>query len=42
MLWDVDYHTTMQDLCSVLQRDFTQRERVQYDIQDFAPTCPKP
>jgi WD40 repeat protein len=40
-LWDVDYHTTMQYLCSRLLRDFTDEERAQYNIPDQAPTCPK-
>lgn len=42
ILWDVDYHVTIQYLCSVLRRDFTQRERAQFDIKDFAPTCSRP
>jgi len=40
-LWDVDYHTTMQYLCSRLLRDFTDEERAQYNIPDQAPTCLK-
>jgi WD40 repeat protein len=40
MLWDVDYHTTMDYLCSVLQRDFTEEERALYGITDDSPTCP--
>jgi WD40 repeat protein len=40
MLWDVDYHTTMNDLCSVLLRDLTDDERAQYGIKDNSPTCP--
>jgi WD40 repeat protein/class 3 adenylate cyclase len=40
-MWDVDYHDTMKYLCSVLQRDFTDAERAQYNITDTAPTCPK-
>ena len=39
-LWDVDYHTTMDYLCSRLLRDFTDDERAQYGITDDAPTCP--
>ncbi len=39
-LWDIDYHTTMQYLCSILLRDFTAEERVQYGIPDDRPTCP--
>lgn len=41
MLWDVDYHTTIQYLCSVLRRDFTDEERAQYNIMDKTPTCPE-
>ena len=41
-LWDVDYHTTMDYLCSRLLRDFTDDERAQYNIKDDTPTCPKP
>jgi WD40 repeat protein len=40
MLWDVDYHTTIEYLCSVLLRDFTDDERTQYGITDNSPTCP--
>jgi WD40 repeat protein len=40
-LWDVDYHVTMDYLCSRLLRDFTDEERAQYGITDDAPTCPK-
>jgi WD40 repeat protein len=39
-LWDVDYHTTMQYLCSRLLRDLTPDERAQYGITDTTPTCP--
>ncbi len=39
---DADYHTTMKYLCSILLRDFTDEERVQYGITDTTPTCPKP
>ncbi len=41
-LWNVDYHTTMEYLCSILLRDFTDEERAQYGITDTTPTCPKP
>jgi WD40 repeat protein len=41
-LWDLDYHTTMQYLCSRLLRDFSDAERAQYNIKDTTPTCPKP
>ena len=40
-LWNVDYHTTMQYLCSILLRDLTDEERAQYGITDNTPTCPK-
>jgi WD40 repeat protein/transcriptional regulator with XRE-family HTH domain len=39
-LWDVDYHTTIEYLCSRLLRDFTDAERTQYSITDTSPTCP--
>ena len=39
-LWDIDYHTTMDYLCSILLRDFTEAERAQYNITDHIPTCP--
>jgi WD40 repeat protein len=39
-LWDVDYHTTMDYLCSRLLRDFTDEERAQFGITDDEPTCP--
>jgi WD40 repeat protein/transcriptional regulator with XRE-family HTH domain len=39
-LWDIDYHTTMNYLCSILLRDFTDAERAQYNITDHKPTCP--
>jgi WD40 repeat protein/transcriptional regulator with XRE-family HTH domain len=39
-LWDVDYHTTIEYLCSRLLRDFTEEEREQYSITDTMPTCP--
>jgi WD40 repeat protein len=39
-LWDVDYHTTLQYLCSRLLRNFTPDERAQYGITDTTPTCP--
>jgi len=40
--FDVDYHTTIKYLCSILLRDLTAAERIQYDIKDNTPTCPKP
>ena len=39
-LWHIDYHPTMEYLCSILLRDFTEAERLQYHITDRAPTCP--
>jgi WD40 repeat protein/class 3 adenylate cyclase len=39
-LWDVDYHTTMNYLCSAVMRDFTDAELAQYGIKDNTPTCP--
>jgi len=41
-LWNVDYRITMKYLCSILLRDFTNEERLQYSITDTTPTCPKP
>ena len=38
--FDVDYHKTINYLCSILLRDFTDEERVQYNITDHEPTCP--
>jgi WD40 repeat protein/transcriptional regulator with XRE-family HTH domain len=38
--WDVDYHDTVRYLCSHLLRDFTDAERLQYNITDETPTCP--
>ena len=39
-LWDVDYHTTMEYLCSRLLRDFTELEWAQYGVTDDTPACP--
>ena len=38
--FDVDYRITMEYLCSILLRDFTEAERIQYNIADTTPTCP--
>ena len=38
-LWDVDYHATIDYLCSRLLRDFTAEERAQYGITDHVLTC---
>jgi len=40
-MWDVDYHDTIDYLCSNPLRDFTAEERAQYPIMDDKPTCPK-
>lgn len=40
-LWDTDYHDTIRFTCSLLWRDFTKEERIQFRITDNAPTCPK-
>ncbi|HKY55548.1 MAG TPA: WD40 repeat domain-containing protein, partial [Anaerolineales bacterium] len=40
-LWFIDYHNTIEYLCSRLTRDFTDEEREQYNIMDKTPTCPK-
>ena len=37
---DVDYRIPIKYLCSVLQRDFTDEERKQYNITDSTPTYP--
>lgn len=39
-IWQTDYHTTINAMCSVLNRDLTREERAQYGITDHAPTCP--
>ncbi len=39
-MWDIDYHATIQYLCTRLQRDFTEPERQEYGITDPSPTCP--
>jgi WD40 repeat protein len=41
-LWDTDYQDTIRAACSLLVRDFTEAERLQYNITDTAPTCPEP
>ena len=41
-IWSVDYHETINYLCSNLLRDFTDAEREQYHIKDNLPTCPLP
>jgi len=37
----VDYHATIQYICSCLLLDFTDEERAQYGITDNSPTCPE-
>ena len=39
-IWSVDYHDTMNYLCTSLLRGFTNTEREQYHIKDNMPTCP--
>ncbi len=41
-LWYTEYHATIGDLCRRLTRDFTDDERVKYNIPDKEPTCPQP
>jgi len=41
-LWPIDYHDTIRYLCGLLTRDLTPEERIEYNITDPAPTCPKP
>jgi WD40 repeat protein/transcriptional regulator with XRE-family HTH domain len=41
-MWSVDYLDTISHLCSHLLRDFTNAERMQYNIMDNTPTCPMP
>jgi WD40 repeat protein/class 3 adenylate cyclase len=39
-LWDADYHDTLRALCQRLPRDFSEEERLQYNIMDTKRTCP--
>jgi WD40 repeat protein len=41
-LWRTDYHDAMNDLCTLLLRDFSADERAQYEIKGDQQTCPKP
>ena len=41
-VWFVDYHDTLQALCSRLLRDLSPAERAVYNIRDQTPTCPEP
>jgi WD40 repeat protein len=39
-IWDADYHDTIAYVCHRLPRDFTDKERAQYGINDQTPACP--
>ncbi len=39
-LWDVDYQALVDSVCARVLRDFTDKERDQYEIRDQQPTCP--
>ena len=39
-LWLTDYHDTIRAVCSLLTRDLTPEERLQFGISDQEPTCP--
>jgi WD40 repeat protein/transcriptional regulator with XRE-family HTH domain len=39
-LWFTDYHDIIHYVCSLLSRDFTDEERLEYGISDHNPTCP--
>ena len=39
-LWFTDYRNTLRYVCSLLTRDFTDEERLEYGISDHDPTCP--
>ncbi len=41
-LWDTDYLDTIRFACSMLWRDLTEEERLQYGVAGDGPTCPKP
>jgi WD40 repeat protein/class 3 adenylate cyclase len=41
-LWRTDYHDAINDLCSLLLRDFSADEKAQYEIKGDQTTCPKP
>ncbi len=40
-LWDTDYHDTIRFACSMMRRDLSAEERLQYGIADSKPTCPE-
>ena len=39
-LWDADYHSLMDSVCARVLRDFTDKEREEYGLNDQRPTCP--
>jgi WD40 repeat protein/class 3 adenylate cyclase len=39
-LWFTDYRDTLRYVCSLLTRDFMDKERLEYGISDHDPTCP--
>ncbi|UCC89741.1 MAG: protein kinase [Anaerolineales bacterium] len=39
-LWDIDYQPLIDSVCARVLRDFTDKERAQYGIDDKEPTCP--
>jgi WD40 repeat protein len=39
-LWFTDLGDTIRYVCSLLTRDFTAEERLEYGISDQGPTCP--
>jgi WD40 repeat protein len=40
-LWQINLQHTIHDVCALLTRDLTDEERLQFDISDQEPTCPK-
>lgn len=40
-LWSVDYLGLVNDICGSLVRDFTDTERLKFEIKDNTPTCPQ-
>jgi WD40 repeat protein len=39
-LWLTDLQETIRAICSLLTRDLTPEERLQFNISDQDPTCP--
>jgi WD40 repeat protein/class 3 adenylate cyclase len=39
-LWFTDYHDAIHAVCTILSRDLTPEERLQFGISDQSPTCP--